>query len=411
MIFSIIRTGWMNLKRDRAALILSFIVPIVFFSIFASIFASQRSATSRVKMVLVDEDQSPRSKRLAQALRAESALRVVDKPDVQSAEAYVKKGDAPVAVIIPKGFGDSKITFGAQAASGPAFRMLRDPSDPIAPQVVNGLLQKTLMVGMPDMMMTSGMEAMERFGGALTPEQRSNFQKQIAAIQGAPARTTQGGGDSMIKVEVSDVVGESKKTPIVSFYAAGVGVMFLLFTATGAGGSILDEVESGTLDRILSTRISMTTLLGGKLLYLWTLGVTQLVVMFVWGALVFHLPLASHLPGFAVMTAATALTCSAFGLLLASAARTRAQLGAISTLAVLTISAVGGSMFPRFLMPPGLQKASLVLFNSWALDGFINVFWRDAPLAALAAPVGVLVAWAIVFFLGARQLAKRWEIV
>ena len=174
---------------------------------------------------------------------------------------------------------------------------------------------------------------------------------------------------------------------------------------------MLDEVESGTLDRILSTRVSMSTLLTGKLVYLWTLNVIQLIVMFLWGALAFRLPLGRHLAGFAIMTAATALTCSAFGLLLASAARTRAQLGAISTLAVLTISALGGSMFPRFLMPERMQKASLVLFNSWALDGFTNVFWREAPLSTIVVPVLVLAAWAIAFFVGARQLTRRWETV
>jgi ABC-2 type transport system permease protein len=155
----------------------------------------------------------------------------------------------------------------------------------------------------------------------------------------------------------------------------------------------------------------MSTLLAGKLVYLWTLGVVQLIVMFVWGAAVFGVPLASHIAGFAIMTVATALTCATFGLLLASATRTRAQLSAVSTLAVLTISALGGSMFPRFLMPEKLQKASLVLFNSWALDGFINVFWREAPLTSLAAPVAVLIAWAAVFFIAARQLTRRWESV
>jgi ABC-2 type transport system permease protein len=28
---------------------------------------------------------------------------------------------------------------------------------------------------------------------------------------------------------------------MISFYAAAIGVMFLLFTASGAGGSLLDE--------------------------------------------------------------------------------------------------------------------------------------------------------------------------
>ena len=408
MIGSIVRTGWMNLRRDRAAWMLSFVVPIVFFSIFASIFGAQRKATPRVTVVVVDEDKSERSKRLVEALRAETALKVVDSVNAQSAEATVRKGDAPVALIIPKGFGAAPISFGPAKAGAPSFRLLRDPSDMIAEQVVSGMLQKTLFVGMPDMMIVSGMDDLERFGGPLTPQQRENLQKLAGTLQRMPKQNNNN-QTSIVKLDVKDVVGDSKKNPIIAFYGAGVGVMFLLFTASGAGGALLDEVESGTLDRILSTRVSMLKLLLGKLVYLWTLGAMQLIVMFVWGALVFGLPLMSHLAGFAIMTAATALTCGTFGLLLASATRTRAQLSAVSTLAVLTISALGGSMFPRFLMPEKLQKASLVLFNSWALDGFIDVFWRELPLTSLIAPVAVLVGWAIVFFFGARQLTRRWE--
>ena len=408
MILSVVRTGWMNLRRDRAAWMLSFVVPIVFFSIFASIFGAQRRSTPRVTVVVVDEDRSERSKRLVDALRAEAALKVIDKADAQSAEATVKKGDAPVALVIPKGFGATQISFGPGGSNAPAFRLLRDPSDMIAEQVLSGLLQKVLFVGMPDMMITGGIDALERFGGPLTPQQRTNLQKQTSNLQRMPRQTQQNGGGDIVKLNVIDVVGDSKKNPIIAFYGAGVGVMFLCSRHRGrrcaARRSGERHARSNSFDRV-----SMLKLLAGKLVYLWTLGVMQLIVMFVWGALVFGLPLMSHLAGFAIMTAATALTCATFGLLLASATRTRAQLSAVSTLAVLTISALGGSMFPRFLMSEKLQKASLVLFNSWALDGFINVFWREAPLSSLVAPVAVLIAWAVVFFFAARQLTRRWE--
>jgi ABC-2 type transport system permease protein len=55
-------------------------------------------------------------------------------------------------------------------------------------------------------------------------------------------------------VDVRDVVGQAKRNPTVTFYASALGVMFLLFSATGAGGALIEEAESGTLDRILSTR-------------------------------------------------------------------------------------------------------------------------------------------------------------
>src|SRR5262249_45149253 len=220
-----------------------------------------------------------------------------------------------------------------------------------------------------------------------------------------------GEGPGLVTVRKRDVVGEKKKSPMVAFYAAGIGVMFLLFSAAGAGGAIIEEVESGTFDRILATRVTMGTLLGGKLLYLAGLAATQLVVMFVWGSIAFGLEMRGHWAGFAVMTAATALAASTFGLLLASISRSRMQLVALSNLLVLAMSAVGGSMFPRFLMPEFLQKVGLVTLNAWAIDGFQKVFWRDEPVSHLWPQVLVLCGIAAIFFATARRVAKRWEAV
>ena len=50
---------------------------------------------------------------------------------------------------------------------------------------------------------------------------------------------------------------------------------------------------------------------------------------------------------------------------------------------LLMMSALGGSMFPRFLMSEKMQKLGLLTFNGWALDGYVKVFWRNAPLLEL----------------------------
>ena len=58
---------------------------------------------------------------------------------------------------------------------------------------------------------------------------------------------------------------DNQRGSLISFYAAGIGVMFLLFSMVGAaGGALLEEAESGTLERLLSTRIGMTGILFGK---------------------------------------------------------------------------------------------------------------------------------------------------
>src|SRR3977135_1451440 len=108
-------------------------------------------------------------------------------------------------------------------------------------------------------------------------------------VQQGVAAASDSGNGGLIAGAARVIVGENKTNPMVSFYAAAIGVMFLLFTASGAAGALLDEAESGTLDRVLSSRVTMTTLLAGKLAYSALLAFSQLVLMFVWAWLVFKL--------------------------------------------------------------------------------------------------------------------------
>ena len=429
MILAVAKNRLMNLRRDRAAFVLAFVLPVAFFSIFAGIFAGAgRSATRKVSLIVVDEDGSPGSRRFVSGLQAEAGLSVGLKPGDEKdprgrlytaaeAEQAVRKGEVPVALIIPRGFGERPIAFGPDSGRV-ALRLLSDSADPVAPQVVNGLVQKVAMTSMPAALARSGMAEVDQWSGGLTAEQKDRMESALGALEreSAPSGTPAAGaraaatGGGLIAVETRDIVGEKKRNPTVTFYAAGLGVMFLLFSATGAGGALIEEAESGTLDRILATRVSMTKLLLGKLLYLAGVGVVQLLLMFTWGALVFGIELFNHIPGFLIMTVATAIATSAFGLMLASVCHSRMQLVALSNLSILVMSALGGSLFPRFLMPEKMQKFGLITINAWALDGFQKVFWREEPLWSLWPQALVLTVLGVVFFLVARRVARRWEV-
>ena len=423
MISAIVRSAFVSLKRDRAALALSFILPVVFFSIFAVIFGGRRDTTPKIKVIVVDEDHSRASERFVAGLKQEGSLVVktrpepvkgVDQPEYNgtTAESAVRAGTAPVAVVIPRGFGENPIAFGSADANRPTIQLLEDSSDMVAPQMISGLLQKVAMTAMPDLMAEQGSKYFDQFAGGLTREQREGLNQGIQYLrerQESGAATPSSGNGGIVAVKARAVVGENKHNPMVSFYAAAIGVMFLLFTASGAAGALLDEAESGTLDRVLSSRVTMTSLMLGKLIYNSLLAFTQLVVMFLWGWAVFKLDFWSHIPGFIVMGVCTALAVAAFGMLLASVCKTRAQLGALSTLIILIMSSIGGSMFPRFLMPEAMQKAGLLTINAWAIDGFTKVFWRDEPISDLWPQVLVLLGIAVVLFAIARRVARRWE--
>ena len=423
MILTLLRISWTNLKRDRVAQALTFLLPILFFTIFATVFGNQSNATSRVRIAVVDEDGSELSRRIVAALQQETALRVrltaeaagKGAPlDRAAAEQLVRSGGVPVAVILPKGIGASAAAF-AREPSSPRIQLLADVSDPVAPQMVNGLLQKVSMTAAPDLMMRGGLQQFEKYAGALTPGQRSAVDAWLPQLRPQPDNATPANANAAaasfggIAVDTVDVMRQGRTESLVSFYAAGVGVMFLLFSVSSASGALLDEMDSGTLDRVLSTRVGMGGLLIGKWLFLAMVGAVQLTVMFLWGRIAFGLDLFGHLPGFFVMTIVTAAAAAGFGLVLATLARTRAQLSAMSTIVILTMSALGGSMFPRFLMTESMQKLGLVTFNAWALDGYLKVFWRDAPLWQLWPQLLVLCSLAAIFLALARTFARRWE--
>jgi ABC-2 type transport system permease protein len=420
---TLLRVAWTNLSRDRVAQALTFLLPIIFFSIFALVFGRQGDVqTNRIRVAVADGDRSELSRRMIAALSAEKGLRVRTAAeeggspplDRAAAERLVRNGDVPVAVVLPKGLGTAVEQSGFGAA--PAIELLADPSDPVAPNMVGGLLQKVTMTAAPDLIMQSGLRQFETYAGSLTPQQRAAVDAWMPRLKAQGSAGGTGATSASMptaNVKVVDVMRtDDQRGSLISFYAAGIGVMFLLFSSVGAaGGVLLDEVESGTFERLLSTNIGMSGILTAKWVFLALAGFAQLCVMFLWGRFAFGLPLFSHLPGFFVMTIVTTGAAAALALMLATIARSRAQLSGFSTILILTMSALGGSMFPRFLMSEGMQRVGLVTFNAWALDGYLKVFWRNAPIWQLWPQVAVLLGLTAVFLSAARMLARKWEAV
>jgi len=203
------------------------------------------------------------------------------------------------------------------------------------------------------------------------------------------------------------------KQRMVAFQAAGIGVMFLLFSMVSAAQSLLEEESTGTLERVLNTRVGMGQLLTGYWLFAALIGAVQVTVMFLWGWAIFGLDLFSgdHLPGFVIMTVVTASAAAAFGLALGTLCKSQAQLSGLSTIVVLLMSALGGSMVPRFLLKqsPLMDKLGLLTFNAWAIDGYQKIFWYETGIASLWPQVLFLVGLTVVGLGAARFFARRWE--
>lgn len=377
MIGTVLRTGWLNLKRDPVAMLLTFIVPLALFSVFAAVFGSMDDAASRpVRTTVLLESQDATARRVADALGTQPTLLVSELPPGSTREdavRHIRERAAAVAVVLPPDLG-------VDGGTGASIELLADTANPMALEVVRGVLQQTLPAAL----------------ALAVPE----GERPVAAAVRGPT------------FEVVDVLGTPGKRPSISYFAAGIGVMFLLFAVSGRGAILIDERESGVLVRMLTSKLGLPRLLAGRWLFLTLLGIVQVTLMFVWGALLFGLDLFTprHLAGFALMTIATAAAAAGFALCLATLCRTRAQLSGLAVVLVLVMSALGGSMFPRFLMPENLQAAGRFTFNAWALDGYRKVFWYEIPPSGLWPELLLLGSLAVVFYVVALLLARRWRV-
>ena len=172
---------------------------------------------------------------------------------------------------------------------------------------------------------------------------------------------------------------------------AGTSVMMVFFSVAGIGGSFLDEKQEGMLKKLLCSPMHPNHILYGKLVFANVISIIQLIIMFVYAWLVFGLDIIHYLPSLLLMIFATAYACSGFGVLLSSFAKTRQQVQGYSTIIVMVMSAIGGSMIPIFIMPEIMQKIAVVSVNYWAIQGFYDIFWKFVPITDITFLSRVLV--------------------
>ena len=466
MIAALIKAQCISLFRDRMAMLLSFALPCIMFTVFAVIFGGGGVGTniSKLKVVVLDQDNSRSSQKLIDSLTtmdqldvstmqdettqdsSESSsgvsrsgkINVVSEQDSRKQAAkLIRGGKAAAAVIMPKGLEASMAEFGA--SDRPAIELIYDPANPLAEQMLAGVLQASAFTSSPGVLMEKGLEQFRQLGGPFSPLQdaavvtfrnlldssaestRASDSTEVSPFDGMISMT-----DGIVRIasrSARDVLpaaesGSGKVTSanMISYYAAGISVMFVMFSMSGAATGLLEHEERGTLERLLSGRMSIIHLLLSHWIFYVGFGVIQISSMFVFAWAVFGLDLwhAETLAGAGLMAIASAMASGAFVMMIATLCKSRKQLEGLSTIIILLMSAIGGSMMPRFIMPEFVLKFSSVAFNAWAMDGFLKVFWYNTPdqsiVRSIMWEVCVILSMAAAFLCVAFVAARKWAV-
>jgi len=381
--------------HDQRSVILTFLLPLILISLFAFAYGGIGEFDGRsepVSLLVADLDQTSSSKEIISRLDSLKDMSIVISDSVKSKELIIK-GKNACALIIYKGFQDS-----LEAGTTTPVELVYDRSR----ELEIGILQQNII----SILMSSTGEII------IKKSIEKYLQDQFPDIDKSTSdnilRAAINDDKNAIAIKWTSVVGEKNDTKLGLIQAvAGTAILMLLFSVAGVGTSILEEKENGTINRLLYSPLKGSTILYSKMLFAFFISVLQLSAMFIFAWLVFNMDLSVNIPGLILMIVATSFAVSSLGIFLAAVAKTRQQAQNLSTIIILVMSAIGGSMIPLFIMPAILQKIALLSVNYWGIQGFYDLFWRMLPLEEILPKILVLMSIGLVMTLTSIQLFKK----
>ena len=477
----LLRKSLLTFARARAAIAISFLVPILLIALFGAIFGlygGGNAGPTGIPLAVVNLSQDPTAQKLIDALRAEKAFKVVTTRDLGQGvtrpltEADVRAGLHDnwyrYALILPADLMPDD-------AFGIHMKFLFNPRNDIESQMVNGLLQKTIFSNVPQLLGQSlqkrarrflGDERLERFNRTIANTVASNFggdaekifqrmtagdfgfgelsrpdalatlaaapaapppgtrrldepapapaagsapgttkpmpaaagQADAAALAGSnqkPANESQKSQDlfsRIVRIDTEQVEGKEIKNPMAARLVGGYAIMFLLMAVGSSAATLFEEKNAGVFQRLMSSPVRPGHIVWARFLFGVILGVSQMLAMLIAGAILFHLDIVHNAGALLAVGLASAAACSAFGLLVASISPSAAAANGISTLTVLSMSAIGGAWFPTSLMPQNIQVLSKFTLVYCGVEGFADVLWAGRSLLEVLPKVGILAA-------------------
>lgn len=344
MIYAVFKTMWLRLWRDKGALILAFILPGFIFAVFAAIFSSASGGNLDMRVSLANLSTVEETVTFSKNLQDSDLVSVSFDPNWTEADITerVRLGQDDVGVVLAGDLFDSDDI---------SIRIIEDPSREVAATVLKGQLRQMLFD-------QSGFDKTEIF-------------ESISAMPTS---------------ETSEL-----KDPSVVYYIGATAILFLLFSAMQGAAIAIDERRNGISDRLMVGPTGAFRMLAGKFVFLTTIGFFQAAIICAVAALFFKVPVASHLLPIAFACLGASVLATGIALFMASLCKTQAQMNTVSTFAVLLLSAVGGSMVPRFMMPEWLQQIGILTPNFWSIEAFYGILARGQTMLDL------LPVWSVLF--------------
>ena len=410
--------GWKDVTlafRDRAALLLMLLAPFLLTAGLGAVTGrfsgSSSSGLNQIPVILVNQDGQQLGNSLVNLFKSPE-LASLAAPMLQNDPATARKqvdaDRAAAAVIIPAGFTASIIpkVGSATAAAGPLVKieLYTNPTRPTSVGVIRTILEEYL--SRVEVGRVGGQVAVTELisHGLLPVQQAAQVGTAIGIGQADAGQNTQA-----ITVKTSTASGKAVNFDVLAYLAPGMALMFLMYTVSNGGRTVLTEKALGTLPRLLVAPISSTQVLGGKVFGIYLTGVAQMLILIGASTLIFKLQWGDPL-AVLVLVLAAVVGAAGWGMLITAVARSPGQASALGTTIFLMFGILGGSFINLSNMPGWFQTVSKITPNAWALDGFATLA-GGGQLGDILTPLLALIVMGAVLFTTAAVIISRSGLV
>ena len=344
---AIMRREFTDVLRDRRSLVLTFLYPISMLIMYGY---GIRYDVDNVPLTILDYDQTPESRDLAQQMIRSGYFRLVRwAVSERDVEHDLTTDASKAAVIIPVDFAER-----IRAGQPTVVQGIIDGSDSNTATIAQGYL----------------LAMIARYAGGLggTPD------AALAAVMANPP------------IQLKSRMWYNPELKSVNFIVPGIiAVIMMIVGAILTALSIVKEKERGTIEQILVSPIRPLEMMIGKIIPYVIIAFTDLVIVVIAGYVIFHVPIKGslfQLAFFALFYLIASLGTGVFVSTIADTMQT-AMLAAIF-ISLMPSILLSGFVFPLENMPVGVRIVSYFFPGRYFVAAIRGIYLKG---------VGLLVLW------------------
>ncbi len=407
LLFAIMTNELRLLFRDRAGLLLLFLMPAMLVAIITLVQENVMKTTgqSGMQTLFVNRDGGDIGRIIEERLQASEHLRLVVGPRDTTDEQALKKladGEFQVCLIVPEGFTENLQTLlsrQVQEAFGNRTREASEPETREVPELAvwfDPLLQGSFRVSVTNalhlMMLAIEMDAKARAFSKAVPIYAGNMARKFSGTELPPTLFSpigdEWGRESLIALRSGQSGrGDFDKLPSSIQQNVPAWSLFgMFFIVVPMSGVLIRERREGVLKRLTTLPVSYSLLLLGKALAYVLICLVQFALILAIGKWILPvlgtevLEIGTAWEAILAVVLSASLAAAGYGIMVGNLARTYEQASMFGAVSVVIAAVLGGVMVPSFVMPEIMRDISRFSPLAWGLNALTGIFVKGEGL-------------------------------